>query len=89
MEEDERVHVHRCGVVVALVVLLAFAGASCGQKTRPEGLIAFSHGVEDDVVVLSLADGRIHRVTSARRGQFDQAGRPTANSWFFPTPGPA
>jgi TolB protein len=84
MEEDERVHVHRCGVVVALVVLLAFAGASCGQKTRPEGLIAFSHGVEDDVVVLSLADGRIHRVTSARRGQFDPSWSPDRKQLVFP-----
>ena len=91
MQEDDQVHVvRRRGVVVALLALLVVAGVSCGGETTPEGMIAFSHGVGDDIVVLSLVDGGIRGVTSARGGQFrSETGRPTAHSWSFATPAPA
>ena len=80
MEEVERAQVlRRCSVVVALTVLLSLAGASCGGEARPEGLIAFSHGVGDDIFIISLPDGRIRRVTSIRGGQFDPSWSPTTS----------
>ena len=75
--------VRRRGVVVALLALLVLAGVSCGGETTPEGMIAFSHGVGDDIVVLSLVDGGIRGVTSARGGQFDPSWSPDRTQLVF------
>lgn len=79
---------HECGVVAALAVLLSLAALSCGGEATPEGLIAFSHGVGDDIFVMSLPEGPIRRVTSIRGGSSTPVGRPTARSLSFVTLAP-
>jgi Tol biopolymer transport system component len=74
---------HERGVVAALAVLLSLAGLSCGREATPEGLIAFSHGVGDDIFVMSLPEGPIRRVTSIRGGQFDPSWSPDRTQLVF------
>ena len=82
--DDQQAHVlRRCSVVTALAVLLSLAALSCGEEATPQGLIAFSHGVGDDIFVMSLADGRIHAVTSIRGGQFDPSWSPDRKRLVF------
>jgi hypothetical protein len=49
-----------CGAAT-LVVFVSLAGLCCGGEARPEGLVAFSHGVGDDVFVISLPEGDVRR----------------------------
>jgi len=84
VKDDEQAHaLRRCSVVTALAVLLCLAALSCGEEAAPQGLIAFSHGVGDDLFVMSLADGRIRSVTSIRGGQFDPSWSPDRKRLVF------
>jgi hypothetical protein len=45
MRSEEGPRVLRVCGAAALVVLVSPAGLCCGGEARPEGLVAFSHGV--------------------------------------------
>ena len=69
--------------VIAITAVLSFELISCGAHREPLGRLAFSHGVEDDIFIMSLSDRHVRRLTSIHGGQFDPSWSPDGKRLTF------
>jgi TolB protein len=67
----------------AIAAIFSFAPLSCGSDTEPQGQLAFSRGVDDDIVVMHPSGRGVRRLTFTHGGQFDPSWSPDGKELVF------